>query len=71
MVAGARRRGLGAEGGHGGGRFQFIENSKAIPDCIAGELGELLSLAARRAAIASRRSCTANVLSPRPDVRPL
>lgn len=36
---------------HGGGRFQFIENSKAIPDCIAGELGELMSFAARRAAI--------------------
>src|ERR671936_1560255 len=33
---------------HGGGRFQYVETARHIPDCVQGELGELLTIAARR-----------------------
>lgn len=36
---------------HGGGRFQYVETAKAIPDCVGGELGELLEVAARSLAL--------------------
>ncbi len=36
---------------HGGGRFQYVETAKHIPDCVGGELGELLQLAARNVAV--------------------
>lgn len=32
----------------GGGRFQYVETARHIPDCVQGELGEILSVAARR-----------------------
>lgn len=36
---------------HGGGRFQYVESAKHIPDCVQGELGELLQLHARKLAV--------------------
>ena len=36
---------------HGGGRFQYVETAKHIPDCVQGELGELLQLYARKLAV--------------------
>ena len=36
---------------HGGGRFQFVESAKHIPDCVQGEIGELLSVRARKVAV--------------------
>lgn len=35
----------------GGGRFQYVASAAAIPDCVQGELGELLQVAARAAAV--------------------
>jgi Ca-activated chloride channel family protein len=35
----------------GGGRFQYVESAPQIPDCVQGELGELLQLAARGVAV--------------------
>jgi Ca-activated chloride channel family protein len=34
-----------------GGRFQYVESAPQIPDCVQGELGELLRLVARGAAV--------------------
>lgn len=36
---------------HGRGRFQYVESARQLPDCIQGELGELLHLAARGVAV--------------------
>ncbi len=36
---------------HGGGRFQYVETAKHIPDCVGGELGEMLQVAARNVAV--------------------
>jgi Ca-activated chloride channel family protein len=36
---------------HGGGRFQYVETAKHIPDCVQGELGEMLEVAARKVAV--------------------
>ncbi len=36
---------------HGGGRFQYVESVAHIPDCIAGELGEMLQVSARGTAL--------------------
>jgi Ca-activated chloride channel family protein len=36
---------------HGGGRFQYVETAKHIPDCVQGELGEMLQVAARKVAV--------------------
>lgn len=36
---------------HGGGRFQYVETARHIPDCVQGELGELLQLYARKLAV--------------------
>ncbi len=36
---------------HGGGRFQYVETAQHIPDCIQGELGEMLQLSARKVAV--------------------
>ncbi len=33
---------------HGGGRFQYVETAKHIPDCVQGELGEIAQVYARR-----------------------
>jgi Ca-activated chloride channel family protein len=35
----------------GGGRFQYVESAPQIPDCVQGELGELLRLVARGVAV--------------------
>jgi Ca-activated chloride channel family protein len=35
----------------GGGRFQYVESAPQIPDCVQGELGELVQLAARGVAV--------------------
>lgn len=35
----------------GGGRFQYVETVKHIPDCVAGELGEIQQVSARSAAL--------------------
>jgi hypothetical protein len=32
---------------HGGGRFQYVETARHIPDCVQGELGEMARVAAR------------------------
>jgi Ca-activated chloride channel family protein len=34
----------------GGGRFQYVETARHIPDCVQGELGEMLQVSARSAA---------------------
>ncbi len=36
---------------HGGGRFQYVETAKHIPDCVQGELGEIAQVYARRLAL--------------------
>jgi Ca-activated chloride channel family protein len=36
---------------HGGGRFQYVETARHIPDCVQGELGEMLQVSARGAAV--------------------
>lgn len=36
---------------HGGGRFQYVATATHIPDCVGGELGELLEVAARAVAL--------------------
>jgi Ca-activated chloride channel family protein len=36
---------------HGGGRFQYVETAAHVPDCVQGELGELLQLSARKVAL--------------------
>ena len=36
---------------HGGGRFQYVETARHIPDCVQGELGEMLQVSARGAAL--------------------
>lgn len=35
----------------GGGRFQYVESARHVPDCVQGELGELLQVSARKVAI--------------------
>ena len=36
---------------HGGGRFQYVETARHIPDCVQGELGEMLQVSARGVAL--------------------
>lgn len=36
---------------HGGGRFQYVESARHIPDCVQGELGELLQVSVRKVAV--------------------
>ena len=36
---------------HGGGRFHYVETARHIPDCIQGELGEMLQVSARKVAL--------------------
>jgi Ca-activated chloride channel family protein len=40
--------------GAGGGRFQFVESARHVPDAVQGEVGELLTLAARKVAVEVR-----------------
>ena len=39
---------------HGGGRFQYVETARHIPDCVQGELGEMLQVSARSVALEVR-----------------
>jgi len=39
---------------HGGGRFQYVETARHIPDCVRGELGEMLQVSARGVALEIR-----------------
>ena len=36
---------------HGGGRFQYVETARHIPDCVRGELGEMARVAARNVVV--------------------
>jgi Ca-activated chloride channel family protein len=38
----------------GGGRFQYVETAKHVPDCVQGELGEMLQVSARKVAVEIR-----------------
>ncbi len=36
---------------YGGGRFQYVETARHIPDCVGGELGEIVRVYARNLAV--------------------
>ncbi len=42
---------LAALAHHGGGRFQYVETAKSIPDCVQGELGEMLAISAGKVVV--------------------
>jgi Ca-activated chloride channel family protein len=42
---------LAAMAGSGGGRFQYVETAKHVPDCVQGELGEMLAVSAQNVAV--------------------